>query len=279
MYTQTEAPQAPVPGIHAGLDLYGGISSRPGRRRFADQLWAGNQIFTPSVGYLRWENGQKTSARVSVGVGDAVRGSNALYKQPVEAWAKQQVGAGSVTVGRFFTPFGLQEWQYEAREGVQWESSAFTLAVQSNTTTKRTNGYLRAPLVSTADTQLGVSLVTGKGFSYSSSFDQGAGIDATLTRGAFKLRSELDRFSGPQKARFEFAFGSVSYQRLPLEIQPYVSYYHWHDTSAAQAHGSYHTLIGGVTAPVGPNLSLDVATAQEGSRQNTWLQFHFTWEH
>ncbi len=279
VYTQTEAPQAPVPGIHAGLDLYCGISSRPGLRRFADQLWAGNQIYTPSVGYLRWEDGQKTSARISVGVGDAARGSNALYKQPVEAWVKQQVGTGNVTVGRFFTPFGQQEWQYETREGVQWESNAFLLAVQNNTITRRTNAYFRAPLLAKEDTQLGVSLATGKGFSFSSSFDQGVGVDATLTRGAFKLRSEIDRFSGPQKARFEFAFGSVSYQRLPSGIEPFVSYYHWRDTSAAQDLGSYHTLIGGVTAPIGPNLSLEAATAREGSRQNTWLQLHFTWEH
>ena len=279
MYTQVEAPQTPIPGIHAGLDLYGGISSRPGLRRFADQLWAGNQIFTPSVGYLRWENGQKTSARIAVGLGDATRGSEALYKQPVEAWVKQQVGAGSVTVGRFFTPFGQQEWQYESREGVQWESRALTLALQSNTTTKRTNGYLRAPLSSTEDTQLGLSLAVGKGFSYSSSFDQGVGLDATLTRGAWKLRSEIDRFSGAQKARFEFAFGSVSYQRLPSGLEPFVSYYHWRDTSTAQDLGNYHTLIGGVTAPVGPHLSLEAATAREGSRQNTWLQFHFTREH
>lgn len=268
----------PPPGVHAGIDIYGGVSSRPGLRRFTDQLWAGNQLFTPSVGYLRWDNGQKTSARIALGIGQSTTGRDPLFKQPVELWVRQQERSGALTTGRFFATFGQNEWQFESRDGVQWESGAVTLAIQNNKDTQRANGYLRAQHTLSKTDQVGLSLAAGRGFSYSSGFDQGIGVDATLVRGPWQLRSELDRFSDSQRARFEFAFSSLTYQRLPAGIEPFVRYYQWHDASRAQALGSYHTLIGGLTAPIGPGLSLEAASAKDGSRQNTWVQLQFTWE-
>lgn len=278
--------QTPVasPRLTVGLDLYGGISSKAGLRRFSDQLWAANQIYTPSVATLNWASGQGTEARVAIGLGEASRGDAALYKQPVELWGRQKLGGGSLQVGRFFTPFGLQEWQYEAREGIQWESArgalGVTASLQKDPVTRRGNGYLRLLTTSKSEaTQLGVSLAGGKGFSYGTALEQGIGLDATLHRGAWLLRSELDRFVGPQRQGFRFALASATYEGLTSGVQPFVSYYDWQDRTQAQELGTFHTLIGGATLPVSKGLTAELAGAQEGKRFQTWLQFHFVWEH
>ena len=278
-YSQTK----PKAGLFAGLDLYGGLSNIPGLRRFSDQLWAGNQIFTPSVAYLRWESGQSTSARVAVGVGDAARGSNALYKQPVELWVKQKSGAGSLTAGRFFTPFGQQEWQYETKEGLQWEQPlgplALTVALQKDPLTRRGNAYVRLVHAPEESTQVGLSLAGGKGFSYGTDFEQGVAVDATLTRGPWLLRTEWDYYTAPRGQRFPFGMATATYQGLRGGIRPFASYYTWKDTSSAATFGDYSALIGGVGFPITAGLSAEAATTKAGSRQNTWLQLHFTWEH
>lgn len=280
-YSQTPPP--PARGLFVGLDLYGGVSNLPGLRRFGDQLWAGNQTFTPSVATLRWESGQQTSARLSVGVADATKGDSPAYRQPVELWVKRTLGQGSVTAGRFFTPFGQQEWQFEAKEGAQWEGPLgalrATVALQKDPTTKKSNGYLRAVHSADSNTQVALSLASGQGITYGTALETGVGADATLTRGSWLLRSELDHFTGPQKQHFSFAMGSATYQGLKGGLKPFTSYYHWDDHTTAGAFGSFHTLIGGVTFPAGPGLTVETAGAQQGNRFNSWLQLRFTWEH
>jgi hypothetical protein len=265
--------------ISVGLDLYGGGSNLPGLRHFTDQLWAGRELFTPSVAYLRWESSQGTTARLALGVGDVTRGSNALYKQPVELWVKH----GSVTAGRFFTHFGQQEWQYEAKEGLQWEGALgslnVTAALQKSPTSPQSHGYVRLLHAPNTKTQLGLSVASGEGFSYGTILNRGIGADASLTRGAWLLRSELDSFSGAQQQRFHFGMLSATYQGLAGEVRPFVSYYDWQDSTQAQALGSFHSLIAGVGFPVTGGLSAELAGSKANKRFNGWLQLHFTWEH
>jgi hypothetical protein len=275
-------PAATTGPIHLGVDSYRGTSSLPGLRRVTDQLWAGQSTFTPSLVYLRFEGDNNQSARLALGTGDATTGGGALYRQPVEAWWRQPVAGGAVTVGRFFTPFALQEWQYESRDGVSLEHTVGRLlavaALQRHPVTGRTALYLRGGVSLSDDATIGVSLAQGGGFSYDSVYDRGVALDAQVKSGPLRFSAEFDRFVGPARTRFRFDTQTVAY-RLSPSVEPFVARYTWHDGDSAGALGSYRSQIAGLRYQASSWLGIEAAAARTGQGTVAWTQLHLTWEH
>jgi hypothetical protein len=267
---------APSKALHVGLDVYAGVSDIPGQRRPTDQLWAGQTVFTPSVAYATW-TGQSTSAKVSLGVGEATLRRPRLFRQPVEAWVRQELngGAAALSVGRFFAPFGQQEWQYEAREGAMWEAGHLTVAVQN-----RGVGYGRWTTTLAPGAILGVSAARGRGFSYGSTYTRGAALDLLAERGGWRVRAESDRFFQPEdgaESDFRFDFAQLAYTKNK-RVQPFLSRYDWRDSRAGGGMGSFRSEIVGANWTLSPSLSLETATALAGGRRVAWGQLRFTQE-
>jgi hypothetical protein len=266
------ATPVPEKAVTVGVDLYAGLSDIPGQRRPTDQLWAGQTVFTPSVVYATWAGQRGTSARLALGVGGATLRTPRLFPQPVEAWVRQGKDGRALTLGRFFAPFGQQEWQFQARNGAMVEVGRLTLAAQER---GMLYGRWSAPVAPGAT--LGVSAASGRGFSYGSVYNRGAGLDLAAAGSGWQLRAESDRFYGPFGARFRFDFARLEWTRNRA-VQPFVSRYDWHDSQseAAGALGSFRSEIVGATWPITPQLSLETATARASGRRVAWAQVRFT---
>ena len=267
---------APVKALRVGLDLYAGASDIPGQKRPTDQLWAGQTVFTPSVAYASWTGGRGTSARVALGVGATTLRRPRLFPQPVEAWARQELKGGSaaLTVGRFFAPFGQQEWQYEAKDGAMWESGSVTLSAQSKGVF-----YGRKTVLLASGATLGVSVASGRGFSYGSSHSRGAALDFLGERGGWRVRAESDRlfYPGSGAGNFRFDFAQLAYAR-GKRVLPFLSRYDWRDSRTQGGLGDFKSEIAGVHWTLTPSLSLETATARANGRRVAWAQLHFTQE-
>jgi hypothetical protein len=113
--------QEPAPTtLSIGVDAYSGISNLTGYKRYSDGFWAaGAGPAYPSIAYLKWQESNGATAKFAYGTGDLYRGRNSIVTQPVEAWYQRPLGKFSLTAGKFWVPFALQEWQYETKWGVQ----------------------------------------------------------------------------------------------------------------------------------------------------------------
>lgn len=275
------AQAPPSGGLHVGLDLYVGASNAPGHRRLTDQFWAAESTFTPSVATLRWEGSPRRAARLAVGIGDASTAAAPTFRQPVEAWYQEPLGDGALTVGRFFTPFGAQEWQYEAHDGLMWTGAQgrtqLIAAVQKSPGSDRTHLYARLGASLPGDASVGLSVAAGRGFSYDSPHDRGIAVDATVPRGPWTLRGEVDAFSGPDGARFRFATGTLSCTVHP-GVEPFVTGYRWSERGPVESLGSFRSAIVGVAWQATSVLGVEAATARAAGRSVTWLQLHVAWE-
>lgn len=262
--------------LSVGLDAYAGLSDIPGQKRPTDQLWAAQTVFTPSVVYGRWSDGKGVTARAALGVGGATLRRPRLFPQPVELWVRKEFKSGSdaLTLGRFFAPFGQQEWQYESKSGAQWESGALSVAVQ-----ERGRLYGRWSGSVAPGATLGVSAASGRGFSYGSVHDKGLGLDFLLEKKNWRVRAESDRFFGAQKSRFRFDFGQLTWTGGG-KIQPFVSRYTWHDSLAQSAGGlgAFRSEILGMNWGLRPGVSLETATARAEGHRVAWAQLHLVRE-
>lgn len=258
---------APEKALHVGMDLSMGASDIPGQRRVTDQMWDG----PPSVTCMTWKK-RGASARIAVGVGNATLKQPGMFPQPVEAWGRQELKNGSaITLGRFFAPFGQQEWEYEAKDGAMWEEKNLTVALQD-----RGRLYVRNSFAVATGATLGVSAARGRGFSFGSPYQVGMALDFQAERGLWKLRAESDRFSHPTGGvgRFRFDFAQLAYV-AGKRIQPFLSRYDWRDSHADAALGSFRREIVGVNWSLRPGVSLETATAHAEGRQVAWAQLHF----
>jgi hypothetical protein len=260
--------------LTVGLDAYAGLSDIPGQKRPTDQLWAAQTVFTPSVVYGRYDNGKGVTARAALGVGGATLRRPRLFPQPVELWARKELKPGALTLGRFFAPFGQQEWQYEAKNGAQWESGGLSAALQ-----ERGRLYGRWSGSVAPGTTLGVSAASGRGFSYGSIHDKGLGLDFLGEKKNWRLRAESDRFFGAQKSRFRFDFAQLTWTGGG-RVQPFVSRYTWHDSQSQEGGGlgAFRSEIVGISWGLRPGVSVETATARVGGRRVSWAQMRITRE-
>ncbi len=274
---ETVAPGSP---LRFGLDLYTGIATLPGSARngYLDGVWAGSGPAFPSEAYVRWGDGEGQAAKVAVGLGGMYTGSGTSYHQPVEAWWRIPAGKVSVTLGKVWVPFGLQEWQYETKPGMmlQWANGPYTVAASANynENTRRPNAYLHASRAFGSAVTLGASLGAGRGLTYDSVHGSAWGVDATAVALGWRLSGEyLD--CRHDSGSFRFGFGKLQCERLGA-WKPFVAGYSWSDR--AGDFPTFRSAIGGVDFQVNPNLSLEAAYAATHSQGAWWAQAHWNWE-
>jgi len=275
--------KSPGPGLYTlpfklGMDYYNGFSSVPGHSRFSDGLWAGSNLAAPSVGYARFDDGRGNAMRVSVGIGGMYTGGGTTLNQPVEAYWQRTIGATSVTIGKYWLPFGSQEWEYETKPGVmlQWSAGPHSLALSTNynTTTHRINTYAHASRAFGRDASLGLSFGGGKGLTYDSLHDVMWGVDAMYGFHGFRFTGEyVAALRGSQG--FGFTTGKVAYERLGA-WRPYVGVYSWNDQTGA--FGRFRSQVYGMQYQITPSTAIDTAIAPTSSRRTYWLQVHTSWE-
>ncbi len=273
---------APKPGLTLGADVYYGVSNLPGAGRFRDGFWIGAGPFYPSnlYGIYRGEDG--LSAKVALSVGQLTSGSDATFDQPIEAFVSKRIRGTDFSVGKFFVPFELMEWQFETEVGVQaardmGRVGSLTVALTRNRRRGALNAYARYARTFGVAT-VGVSLGGGRGFSYDTDHNKGAALDLTLEKG--RLRFESSAIVAQQNgaaSRFGFFFARLNYQLTP-KTELYVSRHSWNDRLEQQGDGHFSTL--GAVYHFNDHLALESALSRSGdeTRRIRWIQVHYTVE-
>jgi hypothetical protein len=274
------AETAPENTFAAGLDVYSGISNYEGVRRFSDGFWmAGAGLAYPSVAYLKMERRDGSSARLTMGAGDMYRGSSRTVNQPVEAWFQKPVGKLSVTAGKFWVPFALQEWQYESKYGVQLQrklgQTDFIGSVNYDRVSQCPNLYFRAGHNFREGVSAGVSLAAGEGLSYGSLHNKAIALDASLQNGNLQFFSEFSVLQRRASDRFTFFHLKLIYDR-DARLKPFAAFYKWNDRG--DAFGDFRSLAAGATYTIRPELLVEGGLAATRDKNIFWIQLHLTLE-
>jgi hypothetical protein len=264
-----------LPGIlRFGMESYFGFTNITGvHRRSTDGLWAGNSGAYPSTLSLNWHSGETRAFRIAIGIGDMYLGRNTPLHQPVEAYYQFPAGKHyHITLGKFYTPFAAQEWQYESKYGVMMNSTIkgvnYSLALQYDEVTKKPNAYLRLGRQLNARTTAGLSFGVGKGLTYGTSHTWGFAIDLAHDLGFADFNTECD-FCGASSGLFQFLFGKLTLKNLG-NWSPYLAAYYWHDT--ARELGNFHSAVVGIDFHISSYLTLGAAYARANSRDVFWVQ-------
>lgn len=264
-------------GLRVGADLYYGVSNTTGPvRRLTDGQWAGVGSLNPSVLSLQWSGERRGDAMVSLGIGDMYVGGDRTTQQPVECWYKCAVGNGSLSLGKHYTPFALQEWEYETRWGALYEHEAgrgtVALSTAYNRDTRAMNSMMRLGYAAGAGTTVGVSASAGRGWSYSTSHAWGYAVDATVEKGAVTLSGEFVEGRG-RNGTFQFAFAKVATE-VGKGCRPYVAGYYVHDV--ADEMGDFRSGILGIELDVARHCVLEPGIGRANGRNVWWVQAHVT---
>jgi hypothetical protein len=260
------------PGWKAGADIYFGLSNLTGpTRRLTDRQWAAVETYEPSVVYVEWAGAAGDDARLSLGVGDVYTGSDRITRQPVECLWKRPVGTTTVTLGKHYTPFAIQEWEYETRWGAMAETEAgpfsVSLSLTHNPDTHAVNSILRVARKAGAHLEIGVSAAAGRGWSYATSHSKGYGLDAVAQLGAVTLSTEGLVAEGPN-GRYTFGFVKAETEARP-GWRPYIGAYYGHDT--ADEMGELRSAALGIEIDATPNLMLEPGVGRASGRNVWWL--------
>ncbi len=273
-----EAIVIPFP-LKVGVDSYTGLSTKSGLSRLSDGMWAGSGTSIPSVAFAEWSGGRGVSARLALGMGRMFTGSAPMMDQPAEAWIQSTSGRCAFTVGKYWIPFGGQEWQYESKPGIMaaWTTGAYvaTLSVNANTHTHQPNTYLRISRDLGRQSAVGLTFGLGRGLTYDTTHDRAWGVDAASTYKGFRFTGEYVGASRRASDGFGFLFGKVQCETLGI-WKPYVSTYMWNDRSGAL--GRYRSTVYGLCCQLTPTLSVETATAATSQRRVNWLQLHVGWQ-
>lgn len=276
--TPSETP-APT-RVSVGIDAYSGVSNLEGQRRFSDGFWAsGAGLAYPSAAYARLQKSDGTAAKFSLGTGDLYRGSSRVVKQPIEVWIQKPLKKLTITGGKYYVPFALQEWQYETKYGVQLQrefgASDLTASLNYNRDTNRPNLYFRAGRNFSERANAGISLAGGKGLSYGSIHNRGVALDTSLQARNFKLYGEVLALQRRASDRFTFAYTKLVYDKY-ARVKPFVAYYKWNDKSGN--FGDFRSIAYGATVEVKPGVLIEGGGAATADKNVLWLQLHWLLE-
>ena len=276
-----DPPAKPLPirnQLKFGADLYYGVSNAiKGRSRFNDGIWAGYGSVYPSLLSFNWQADEAHSLRVSLGVGDLFTASGTPLRQPVEATYQFPVaGGGTMTVGKFYVPFGVQEWEYESKYGALFQSAhgatSFTGSLNYNFSRNAPNIYLRIGRQFTPRTTVGVSTGGGRGVFSDSSHALAFGLDLTHDFGSVQLSSEFN-FADGASGSFQYVSGKLTFTKTGRFL-PYLGAYYWHDS--AQELGNFSSLGGGLGYRMNRFLTVEGGYSRANSRNVFWFQSHIT---
>lgn len=277
-----EAPsETPAPTtVSVGIDAYSGASNLQGQHRFSDGFWAsGASLAYPSAAYARLQKPDGTAAKFSIGTGDLYRGSSRTVKQPIELWIQKPLQKLTVTGGKYYVPFALQEWQYETKYGVQLQrafgASDLTASLNYNRDTNRPNLYFRAGRNFSETLNAGISLASGAGLSYGSIHNRGIALDTSLQARNFKLYGEVLALQRRASDRFTFAYTKLVYDKY-ARVKPFVAYYKWNDRS--DTFGDFRSIAYGATVEVKPGVLIEGGGAATADKNILWLQLHLLLE-
>lgn len=274
-----ETPEQTAP-FKVGVDLYYGLSNVDGYRRYSDHMWAGYGPFVPSTAYVAYENPRGYSAKLSIGTGDLFNTGNDEFYQPAEAWLRAPLGKNAgLTVGKFWVPLALQEWEYESKPGamLDWSKGDYTLSLAAtrNQTTRTGNFYSRVAKNWGERASLGLSLAGGRGVTFASDHDRGIGLDGHYVRGDWEASVELLRFKRGSTGRFDFIWGKLAYHGWN-KWTPFVARYNWSDQLGQQ--GNFHSSVLGLQRQINEQLAIETAYARPNGDNKYWLEVHYAWE-
>lgn len=271
--------ESEAPGLYAGADLYYGFSNLPGLRHFRDGFWAaGSGLAYPSNVYARYNGASGAQAKLSVSLGELYNGSTG-FDQPVEAWWKQPLKGnnGSVTLGKFYVPFALQEWEYETKWGAlyegEWKDNTLGAAVVYNRNVDHANGYARFGHNFNEHFNVGASLALGSGLTYDSVHNKAAGVDLTASSGDFQLLGEYLAARGNAAQRFRFGWARLNYNKWE-KFKPFVARYDYKDTTGTL--GTFRSYVAGAGYALRPSLQLEGGYAVATGKDIWFAQIHWT---
>ncbi len=256
--------------VRVGGNLYYGLSNINGSvRRHTDGQWAGVGTAYPSVLSLTWMGADLDTAVGSFGVGDLNTGSGRTAQQPVECYYRRPIGSATVTFGKHYVPFALQEWEYETRWGMMAETivlgTSMEVSITSNPHTDALNTSIRAAWHVAAGSEVGISAAAGRGWSYGTSHNWGYGIDATVDVGPVSVTTEALEARGTH-GTYQFGFIKAvlhSHHRAT----PYVALFYGHDSADEIA--ELRSGIVGVDIEALPHLTVSPCIGRAGGR-NIW---------
>jgi hypothetical protein len=266
--------------FRAGWDAYFGFTNLPAMRRTRDGVWAGESTSLPSNMYVAWNGTGGQSAKVSLGAGRNFTARNTGFEQPAEAWYEKSFGEFAFRAGKYWVPFGLQEWEYEPKTGMmaQWNHKAISASVSSNQNfdTYTNNTYLRICADVAKGVNVGVSWASGRGLMFNSSHDKAIGADASVSLHHWNVSGEAIEAHNRGNTPFRFGFVKTAYQGFG-KWMPWVGYYGWSDRSGEL--GDFHSTVFGLGYQITPQVAIESGVAGSTNGDVRWLQFHWTWEH
>lgn len=263
-----------------GVDLYRGFSNIDGYRRYDDHMWAGYGPFVPSVVYAAYENERGYGVKLSLGTGDLFNTSVDEFYQPAEAHISGPLGKNlKFTLGKFWVPLALQEWEYESKPGamLEWNRGAYglTVAATHNQTTKNGNYYSRFRKSWGEHATIGLSLASGRGITFTSDHDRGVGLDGHYIWRDWEATTELLRFKRGSTGTFDFIWGKLTYNGWN-KWTPFVSRYTWNDQLGQQ--GNFRSTVLGVKRQLTKGLSVETSYARVTGQNKWWAELHYNWE-
>lgn len=282
--TKTEEQASPeehaTQPFKVGVDLYYGLSNVRNYRKYNDHMWAGYGAFVPSTVYAAYENKRGYGAKLSIGTGGLFNTRGDEFYQPAEAWVKSPLGkSASVTLGKFWVPLALQEWEYESKPGVlfQWNRKAYDLsfAATHNRNTRTGNFYARLSRSWGEKATIGLSLAGGRGLSFDTDHDRGIGLDGQLKWRDWQFSTELLRFKAGSSGRFKFGWVKAAYNGWE-KWTPFVARYGWDDELGQQ--GTFGSTVLGVVRQINDNFAVETSYARISDGDKYWVEVHYAWE-
>lgn len=277
---ESSAVETPYSSFAIGADTYMGRSDMLGKHRFSDGMWAGSGAYYPSLSYLQWKGVRNDTVKLSMGMGELYTGSNTATHQPLECYWQKPVGNATVTVGKFWVPFGQQEWLYESKPGIsaQWSGAHSSLIASANYSTELHHAlvYLRGGRKIGKDAEVGASFALGHGLCSGSVHDRAIGLDTIVGFAGFRFYGEYNGFGAHTSGNsFKYLSGKLYYEKLGV-LKPFVAKYWWHDNSDTL--GNFRSTLYGVDYQLNPSIGIEGAISNTSDGNVSWLQLHWSWE-
>ena len=277
--TQVEAKEeTPVTSLSLSGDLYYGRSDLEGFKNLRDGFWAaGTGPSFPSVIQMRLNRRDRSEAKIAFGIGRLYTDNDSTLDQPHEAWYRVPVSGLNLSIGKYYVPFALQEWQYETKWGVMLEgehgATNWAASTNYNFNTKRPNVYGRVGHNFGEKFNVGFSLGAGKGLSYDSIYDKALGLDATASGKGWNIYGEYMAMRRRSDERFNFGWLKLEYEKLG-KFKPFVAHWRWRDTT--DAFGNFNSSGVGASYSILPQLAIEGGFARTSDQNVKWIQLHWT---